>query len=220
MVPELMRGELRVLNGTTVQPTCFETLVVGMAMYSDDCLEGSHGRNKDVWSLCNIGHQHQFWRFRNYMLGNVDVSLEPPVKHKITITVRLDARVLKNLDDLIATIQHTYQSEDIVEIVVVEWHKLSLKEQLELISTTTVHITPAGGVSMISLFLPRWSTSIRLYSVEFMLDYHIVNYLGYFTPEHIDCQAGGMIPIEDTMKYIAHGLERFDSFSKKDVTMS
>ena len=212
MMPKFMRGhkELHVLNVTTVQPTCFESLVVGMAMYSDDCLEGSHGKRQDVWSLCNIAQQRLFWDFRNYMLTNAGVSFDPPTKLKITITRRLDGRVLHNLDNLITSIQNTYQSNDI-EIAVVKWHMLSLKEQLDLIRTTTVHITPPGGVSYISIFLPRWATSIRLYSRDFNNDYHITNFLGYIAPEHVDGK-GGRIPIEETMKHVAHSLERFDSF--------
>jgi len=211
MIPAFMKGHnpIRVLNGTSFQPMCFETVVVGMAMYSDDCLEGSHGREQETWSLCNIARQRQFWDYRNYVLTNNGVSLDPPAKHKITITKRSDGRTLNNLDNLVANIRDVYNIT--VEIVVVEWPKLSLKEQLELISTTTVHLTPPGGVSMIGVFLPRWSTSIRLYSSEFRLDWHIFHYLGYMTVEHVNC-AGGIIPIEETMKHVARGLERYESF--------
>ena len=70
MIPEMIKGhrELQVLNGSTVESVCFETVVVGMAMFSDDCLEGSHGMAQDVWSLCNMARSKQFWDYRNYIL--------------------------------------------------------------------------------------------------------------------------------------------------------
>lgn len=180
MMEQLMRSPLKVLNGTSFQPTCYETAVVGMPMYSDDCLEPSHGRKQDSWSLCNHGRQNQFWKYRAFILNKVGVSVAPPTRHKITITIRNDKkRGLSNLYELIGLVEKKYGKE--MEIVSVEWDKLSIAEQFELIRTTTVHLSPPGGVSFISLFLPRWATSIRLYSMQYRLEYHIFHYLGYIT---------------------------------------
>ena len=227
MTPQLVRGHrpLRVLNGTTVEPTCFQDLVVGMPMYSDDCMEGGHGREQDFWSLCNHARQGQFWRFRNYLLQNAlgdteaDVEQHAPTHHKITITRRKDdIRGLNNFDQLIEQLQEKYgangngSGNDRVEVVVVEWEKLSIQDQLELIRTTTVHITPPGGVSHIALFLPRWATSVRLYSMEYRLEWHIFHYLGYVTVEHVDCRRGNRIPLDQTMSLVEEGLRRYDDF--------
>ena len=76
MIPEFMPDEkrpLQVLNGTTVEPTCFQNLVVGMPMYSDDCDVGFE-RETDVWSLCNHARQgcpteyelHRLWHYDSY----------------------------------------------------------------------------------------------------------------------------------------------------------
>ena len=72
--------EIQVLDAVDIAkkgtPICFDELLVGMSQYSDDCLEGSHGRNQDSWSLCNHGRQSQFWRFRSYVLGKLKISID------------------------------------------------------------------------------------------------------------------------------------------------
>jgi len=222
MTAELMYGHrpLQVLNGTTVQPTCFQTLVAGMPMYSDDCDDGHAGRETDVWSLCNHARQGQFWQFRNYILQNVlgesyDEMNDMPKHHKITITQREDEhRGLKNLDQLISQLKDKYQGSDI-EVVVVQWEKLSLKDQLDLIRTTTVHITPPGGVSFIALFLPRWATSIRLYTMEYRMEWNIFHYLGYISVEHVDCDDNkfhSLIPLDEVKSLVDEGIKRYDDF--------
>lgn len=218
LLSQLVGGHspLHVLNETTVQPTCFERLAVGMSMYSDDCLEGSHGRNQDVWSLCNHARQRQFWNFRNYALANAGAKLPPPPRHKITITIRSDAkRGLKNVDELISVIKNKYSAQGI-EVVTVEWHKLSLVDQLKLIQTTTVHLTPPGGASFIALFLPKWATSIRLYTREYRMEYHIFHYLGYIHAEHVDCQEKATIPVDETMNLLRKSMQRYDTFRIAD----
>ncbi|KAL7544191.1 hypothetical protein ACHAWF_007569 [Thalassiosira exigua] len=214
MVPAMIKGHrpIEVLNGTDMEVTCFENVVVGMAMYSDDCIEGSHGRKQNLWSLCNVARQRQFWNYRNYVLQNVGVSLVPPIRHKITVTKRSDGRTLHNLDALISNLTGVYGSS--VEIITVEWPELSFQEQLELISTTTVHLTPPGGVSFISLFLPKWATSVRLYPGDYKMEWHIFHYLGYMTVEHVDCP-NGAIPITEAMQYVARGLQRFEDFCEQ-----
>ena len=227
MIPEFMPSErrpLQVLNGTTVQPTCFQNLVVGMPMYSDDCDEGFE-RETDIWSLCNHARQGQFWQFRNYLLQNVLGSSydegDVPVHHKITITQRSDGlRALANLDQLIGKLREKYEGVDgsKVEVVVVQWEKLSLKDQLDLARSTTVHLTPPGGVSFIALFLPRWSTSIRLYSDEYMMEWNIMNYLGYIALEYVDCRDDSLIPLNEVLGFVEEGLKRYDEYRAGDAS--
>ena len=213
MMANLTKGHkpIQVLNGTTVHPTCFQNLVVGTPLYSDDCLEPSHGRKQDQWQLCNHGRQRQFWNFRNYVLTNAGVNpASPPTKHKITITKpSVNRRSLSNLDDLIFLIRKKYSD---MEVVVTDWASMSIADQLDLIQSTTVHITPPGGISFIAIFLPRWATSIRLYKKDFRIDWHFFHYLGYLTVEHVDCTQGAIIPIKETMGLIASSLKRYDTF--------
>ena len=227
MIPEFMpdkKRPLQVLNGTTVEPTCFQNLVVGMPMYSDDCDVGFE-RETDVWSLCNHARQGQFWQFRNYLLQNVLGSSydedDVPAHHKITITQRNDEfRGLANLDQLIGKLRKKYEGLDgsKVEVVVVQWEKLSLKEQLDLARSTTVHLTPPGGVSFISIFLPRWSTSIRLYSDEYMMEWNFMNYLGYIALNYVDCQKDNLIPLDEVLDFVEEGLERYDEYRAGDAS--
>lgn len=208
--------EIQVLDAVDIaknkMPICFEELLVGMSQYSDDCMEGSHGREQDSWSLCNHGRQSQFWRFRAYVLQKLGISNAPPKSHKITVTKRgkgIISRVVDNIDDLITTLRNEFG--DHAEVEVVEWHRLTIVEQVQLATRTTVLVTPPGGVSFISIFLPRWATTIRLYSHEFRMEWHIMHYLGYIMSEHVKTP-GGKIPIRDVVAMVDKGLKRYDAF--------
>jgi hypothetical protein len=208
--------QVQVLNATDMinskTPICFEELVVGMPQYSDDCLEGSHGKDQNIWSLCNHGRQSQFWRFREFIFQNLGLSNTPPQSHKITITQRgggMMTRDINNIDELVSSLQTKFENS---EVNVVEWHKLTIRQQLELAASTTVLITPPGGVSYISIFLPRWATGIRLYPQDFRNDWHIMHYLGYITNEHVKTP-GGEIPINDVVAMVDKGMKRYDAFA-------
>lgn len=105
-----------------------------------------------------------------------------------------------------------------MEIVVVQWEKLSLKEQLDLARSTTVHLTPPGGVSFVSIFLPRWSTSIRLYSDKYMMEWNFMNYLGYIAVNYVDCQKDNLIPLDEVLDFVEEGLERYDEYRAGDAS--
>jgi hypothetical protein len=77
------------------------------------------------------------------------VSLEPPTRHKITLSLRTGKkRALSNLDQLIELVKITYGKK--IEVVIVQREKLSAYQQLEMIRTT-VHLTPPGKVGQMTL---------------------------------------------------------------------
>jgi hypothetical protein len=207
---------LQVLNATSMSPTCFQSALVGMTHFGDDCnTKGDHGRKQDYWSLCNVARQGQFWNFRNWMLRNAGVSMAPPTRHRITITKGRGGRIHRMLANMDTFIESTKRQHPEVEVVVAEWETMSIQEQLELIRTTTVHVTPPGGVSFIAMFLPRWATSIRLYRSDYLMEWHLFHYLGYMTVEHVDCREGhGHIPVDEAMALIERSLRRYETFRK------
>eukprot|EP01084_Bolivina_argentea_P003610 6777_1 len=210
LFPLLSKHPIKILNASVNVPICFDTLVVGMSQYSDDCLDGGHGRTQSEWSLCNHGQQKQFWNFRCNILINAGVNNDPPTSHQIVVTNRTTKRRrLHNFDDLVVGLRSRYGAAN---VLVVEWQKLTIVEQLDIISKTTVHLTPPGGISFISMFLPRWATSIRLYPNEFMLEWHLFNYLGYIHPEYINCPHG-QISVDSVVDLVQKGFSRFESMA-------
>eukprot|EP01083_Nonionella_stella_P018146 50704_1 len=214
---------VQVLNATMLRTTrCFETVVVGMSQYSGECVDGTNsGRIQNKWVLCNHGKQRMFYNFRNWALNNAlgtansDDVIKPIKQHQIVITNRahgINNRQIMNQDDLVLKIRQRFEKDN-VKVLEVEWHKMSLVEQLKLISATTVHVTPPGGVSFIALFLPRWATTIRLYPDEYRLEWNFFNYLSYIFIEHVDCTGNDrMCHVIDVIELIERSLKRYDAF--------
>ena len=206
MTPLMSRHSLNRLD-SILKPTCFKRLLVGMAMYSDDCLEGSHGRKQDSYTLCNHARQGQFWRFRQFTKSTLGVQDNPPSKQQVVIWKRERGRAINDLEPLAAKLRSTYQ----IPVITIDFAKISLEEQLRLIGNSTVHITPPGGGSHIAIYLPRGATTIRLYSNEFRLEWHIMHYLGYIHAEHVRCPKGKCVQTE-VVGLVGEALERFETF--------
>lgn len=210
--PLVTRHPVTIMKPKTEIPTCFDTLFVGMSQYSDDCMWSNAPSEKSKWSLCNHGRQKQFWNFRQNALRNMNVSLQAPTKHKITITKRGDGvhkrSHWENFDEFVKTVQMRFKD---IEVSVVQWHTMSMVEQLKTISQTTVHVTPVGGVSVIGMFLPRWATQIHPYNPKDTSEWYIFNYLGYIHNEWVNLKNGN-IHVEAMLKYIQEGLERYTSY--------
>ncbi|KAI9334095.1 hypothetical protein BDR26DRAFT_1009801 [Obelidium mucronatum] len=121
-------------NSGTIKDICFDQLLVG-------------------------GNMLRF--FQNYGI--------PQLNHRIVITNKTETlkknidgglaknRGISNLNQVVSWVKSRYPS---VKVDVVEWQKLGIKEQLELLQSTTVFITPCGGVSTLLPFLPEGAHAI------------------------------------------------------------
>merc|ERR1712098_485200 len=98
-----------------------------------------------------------------------------------------------------------------ISVIIVDWVDLSLVEQIRLIGSSTVHITPAGGGSYIGAYLPRGATTIRLYREDSRLDWHIFHYLGYVHVKHVNCPDGDC-PRDDIIEMVGEAMTRYDEF--------
>ena len=123
------------------------------------------------------------------------------------------ARLLNNghLQQVITSL-----TADGIEASLYQFHKKPMREQLEMIRSTTVLITPAGAGSHIAFFLPRGATAVRLYRGNFMLEWHIFNYLAYIHVDHVSCPRGD-IPIESVLALAREGVRRYDTFRAEQM---
>lgn len=79
-----------------------------------------------------------------------------PTRQRITIFLKHGRRTILNYDELEAHLRERFQ----VEVDMLNPAKLSLPEQLKYMQDTTVVVSPCGGVSFSSNFLPRGSSAI------------------------------------------------------------
>ena len=108
------------------------------------------------------------------------------------------------------------QTELGVRVTVVDWATISLEEQLLLIGDATVLLTPPGGVSFISWYLPRGATSIRLGKADSArMEWNTFNYLGYIHNDHVLCNHDGKDGVcnsEDITSLVRKGFHRYETF--------
>eukprot|EP00035_Acanthoeca_spectabilis_P012868 m.233773 g.233773 ORF g.233773 m.233773 type:complete len:538 (+) comp15742_c0_seq2:428-2041(+) len=204
--PVLVLGDL---FNKTQTPVCFDDLLVGSPALSDECTEKKHGRNLSQVSHCNTGRMEQFWAFRCYTKANLGVEDVPPTKHHVVVWKRSDKkRALNNLDEACDLIRETLN----VKVTVIDWATIPIADQLRLIGSATVHITGPGGGSFIAIYLPRGSTSVRLYSKDFGMEFHFFNFLGYLHPVYREARAN-LINTSELVDDVKLGMQRYEHFN-------
>lgn len=198
---------------------CYDKLFAGASLLTDDCFDGNGGRGKKEGdpgypnTECMSGRQRQLWNFKEYTMQNVNVDSTPTKKHTVLIWHRTSKRVYKSLPLLATTLNKTWGNK--VDVVLVtDWGKYSLIEQLELIARTTVHVTGPGGGSFISMYLPRGSTTIRLYNQQELnlMEAELFDYLAFVHPVYITLPEGGDIVLNDMLAHVETGLRRYEDF--------
>lgn len=196
------------LNETKI-PLCFEDLMGGMQMYSDDCLEGSHGRKTKVHSECNHGKQPGFLEFRKFMLDSLGVDDTPPVEHQVVIWNANYKRRVRGLEEYAGILKRALN----VTAVSVDWSKMPVKDQLQYMANSTVYITIPGGGSQVSLFLPRGATAIRLFRYEFLLDFHFYRYMSHIT--NIEFEVDSTMKPSLLIDTVRTAMQRYDAFRQR-----
>ncbi|KAJ3143138.1 hypothetical protein HK100_008257 [Physocladia obscura] len=154
-------------SSSAAQNICFDQLMVGGNMLRFFQNRGWH----------NIGHEPLFYAYRNRILTTHNINpLSTPSTHRIVFTNKTETlkkaidgglqknRGIANLAEIVAGVRAKYSTRSPgdggVDVRVVEWQKLSMTEQLELMHSTTIFITPSGGVSTLLPFLPAGAHAI------------------------------------------------------------
>jgi hypothetical protein len=136
---------------------CFEQLQAG----------GPVGAFQRQHRLNNHGREALFEQFRANVLKRHGIDPRyVPKKHTIAVVKKTNKtfkRDIANFAEVVAFLKKTYPTIDVIEI---DYAKLSIQQQLELMMNITVFISPAGGVSMMAPFLPTGSHAI-------FMDFHV-----------------------------------------------
>ena len=111
-----------------------------------------------------------------------------PKKHRITVSIKDGKRSLYNNQEMVEHLKKTFPS---YEVDAIELYQLGgWKQELTYLLDTTVLITPCGGVSMSSMFLPHGSAMIVVDFWDVLkgntkgMEERLWSNLGYVRPFH------------------------------------
>lgn len=143
---------------------CFENLIVGgqLLVAVQSLIRENHGREALFYN----------WRSKIIRHNGFDPNFVPR-RHHITITNKSFSiwatggttrhRAIVNLKEVEKFIRINYPT---ISTEVIEWHSIPFKKQIEKILSTTILITPCGGVSMLTPLLPHGAHAI-------IMDYYV-----------------------------------------------
>jgi hypothetical protein len=150
------------------QYVCAKQGVAGLGMLTD------HGNKDHGWNperdqglatpVHNVAKGPLLYNFRNYLVHNLGISLVPPPQSKFRIV--LSAHSSRDLGrDVSFDNQFRFLSKAFpaASIETVELANLTLKEQVQVASTTSIFVTTCGGGAMTATFLPRGASLILYY---------------------------------------------------------
>ena len=107
----------------------------------------------------SLGKSPSWWQYHAYYLANMGVPYNhTPRKHRITVSVKDGKRSIYNSREMVEHLRATFPA---YEVDAIELYQLGgWKQELTYLLDTTVLITPCGGVSMSSMFLPHGAAMI------------------------------------------------------------
>ena len=127
------------------RPLCFESVVAGG--YFDMFNVAAHPGQEGLLQL----YRHAVLRHHRVL------PRAPPTEHQLLVVKKEGRRGIANVGEVLSFLRKGCggQCEGVPRPSAVAFHTLSLREQLRLVSRTTLALSPAGGVSMILPFLPE-----------------------------------------------------------------
>jgi hypothetical protein len=180
-------------------PVCAKQAVAGLGMLTD------HGLKDHGWDplstdpVHNVGKGPLLYQFRNYMLQNMGLPIQPPLKQQQSVPfhILLNAHSSRDVErDFGLEEQHRALTAAFptAKVSLEQLKDYTLEGQLELVSQrTNIFVSACGGGSMTAFFLPRGSTVIFYYAENSgfnfdnfaltggpaILDWDLFNNLGY-----------------------------------------
>jgi hypothetical protein len=171
------------------QYVCAKQGVAGLGMLTD------HGDNDHGWApelkqgmaapVQNVAKGPLLYNFRNFMVHNLGLPLVPPAQTKFRIVLSAhSSRDLARDVSFDNQFRHLSNAFPAAAVETVELANLTLKEQVEVVSTTAIFVTTCGGGAMTATFLPRGATLILFYQATGGFDFAQFNQTG--GPAYLD----------------------------------
>jgi len=156
-----------ITDGKPIKNLCFRNVAIGGYHYHIQPFPLAQS-----YSITNYGQDNHFLAYRNSILlehGIIPSISLPKPHHRIVLLKKsssfnneqIPRRSIHNIDEVYNWLQLAYPSIDSEKsIMIIEPHKLSWQQQLTIFSSTTILITPCGGISTILPFLPLGASVI------------------------------------------------------------
>jgi hypothetical protein len=165
---------------------CARHGLAGMGSLTDHGVKKGHGWETSDYKIThNSGRGGQLWKFRNFMLGNLGLSVTeaPPTTKplKIIFSEASSNAAYRNFN----WSQYIKALEAADLDVVIEKYMFkdySLKEQAEIIGQAAIFVTASGGGAVTATFLPRGASVVLFYGSDTGLN----NGRKSFTPARLD----------------------------------
>lgn len=143
---------------------CASTGAIGIGMLTDHGVK-KHGQLlEDYQNVRNAGRGVAFWRFRNFMLGNLALA-RSTANQIFTITFSINSSKnpsrRRNFSSQIQWLKSQYP---FLRVQAVQLDQLSLREQVEVILSSNIFVSVIGGSAATAMFLERNSCLILYYN--------------------------------------------------------
>ena len=150
---------------------CAKTAVAGIGALTDHGLHKSHGWERaDYETSHNDGRGGSLYRFRNFMLQNIGVPIRPIVPELSHVHARRRIVFSQASSDILSRSEMFHKELPLIraqfprELVQNYTFKtLSLREQVQIASETSIFISLCGGGAVTAMFLPKGASVILYY---------------------------------------------------------
>jgi len=155
---------------------CADSGLIGSGMFSDHGDHHWHGHmESDFTYPHNNGRGGNFRRYRQWMMEHVGVDPNTPVQrdpYLIVVSLASSTKPSRKNIKFRAQIKALKKIlGDRVEVRSIQLAKLTLAEQVDLISKTAIFISATGGATVTGTFLPKGANVILYQTKERPLDW-------------------------------------------------
>jgi hypothetical protein len=146
---------------------CARHAVAGIGMLTDHGWNRHGQRMEDYRDVHNVGRGPLFFEFRNYVLGNLGIVEQEPLKppYKVVFSALSSKNPIRrqSFQNQMDALRGAFSDKDLI----VENHvfsTLNVKEQIQLATETAVFVSVVGGSASVATFLPRGSSVILFFN--------------------------------------------------------
>jgi GDP-fucose transporter C1 len=183
---------------------CFPRMLAGIGTMSDHCLDVTvHGRRPGP-HVCNEGRAKMLWEYRNWLLeaASGDPKLVP-CQHNILVGSNSFKRAINNWDAVAQAVRDKFG----LPARRIDWAQLSVDEQLQLASNTTLYLAMCGGSASPAMFMPRGATMI-VWCNEYKLDWNLYNHMSHLRVIFFDVK-NNMVDVKQALSATAEALTQW-----------
>lgn len=170
---------------------CAKNGAAGLGMLTDHGTKLHGWMKKDYLFSHNIGRGGALFEFRNWMINNINLNPNKSISKapfRIVFSINSSSTYTRNIgfEKHIELVKEKLGNKYELEVHAIQLSKLSLLEQIELVSGASIMITMCGGGAVTGMFLPKGASLLAYFNeIETggdtapRLDWDLLNNLSY-----------------------------------------